>query len=129
MSGGGITYPALSRRVAATSIDVAVVVGAIYFAVNGPLLGQPLSMQVSAAVAIFALYEPLLTAYACTAGQALMRTRVRDHPTLERIALRQSYLRFLVKYTVSIMAAAPNLPRDDLRANHDRLAGTVVIGV
>ena len=124
-----MTYPALSRRVSATAIDIAVVVGAVYFAEKGPLLGQPVATQVFSAIAIVFLYEPLLIAYACTIGQALMRSRVRDHRSLQRIALQQSYWRFIVKYTVSIMAAAPNFPRDDLRANHDRLAGTVVIGV
>jgi len=126
-------YPSLFRRIAATAIDIAVVVGVFSLAVQNPLLPEAGAANLWAAAGFAVLYEPVLTVYACTLGQALMRTRVRHVDSRGRITLGKSYVRFRAKYVASILAGATSggfvriSPRKDLRALHDRAADTVVV--
>ena len=82
-------YPNLLRRYLATVLDVFALWCIVYAASKIP------SIAASGALAYWALgllllsYEPLLTAYACTLGQAVMRIRVRTVDSLERISLDQ----------------------------------------
>lgn len=128
-------YPSLFRRVVATLADLAVVFGAGSWIIQRPLLPEPEIANLWLALGFALIYEPVLTAYACTFGQAMMRTRVRRFESLERITLGQSYLRFLMKYVASIFGAASSggrvrvWPRQDLRALHDQTADTVVVNV
>jgi uncharacterized RDD family membrane protein YckC len=76
---------------------------------------------------LIALYEPLLTVYFCTFGQAVMRMRVRDERTLARISLPQAYSRLFVKYflgTISILTIPAQRRR---QAIHDLTTDTIVI--
>lgn len=126
-------YPSLFRRVTATLIDLAVIVAAVAFIMQRPLFLEPEQANLWAGLAFVLLYEPVLMTYLCTLGQAVMRTRVRQFESLERISLGKAYLRFFMKYVASIVGAASargNVrvwPREDLRAIHDETAGTVVV--
>lgn len=126
-------YPSLFRRISATLIDIAVMLGAVSFIIQRPLILEPPEANLWAAIAFVLLYEPVLVAYACTFGEMVMRTRVRHFESLERITLVKSYLRFFMKYIVSALAGASARgmvsvwPRDDLRALHDQAADTVVV--
>lgn len=126
-------YPGLFRRVAATLIDIAVVIGIGAFVVLQPLLpaADGINWVIAGAVALG--YEPLFSTYFCTLGQALMRTRVRRIGSLDRMSIGQSYMRFLNKYIASVFAGPSARgtvevhPREDLRAIHDEAADTVVV--
>jgi hypothetical protein len=132
-------YPNLFRRSIATLIDLAVVVSVILLVLRAPVPADLQWIRVVLAIAVPLLYEPILSAYACTVGQALMWTRVRDAETLQRIPLGKSYMRFVLKYIVSVVGAggsvsAPGIPTHvsafpdgGHRASHDLQAGTVVV--
>ena len=132
-------HPNLIRRCIATLIDLAVVVSAIVLVLRAPLPSDLQWLRVVLAIAVPLLYEPVLSASACTVGQALMCTRIRDTETLQRIPLGKSYMRFVLKYIVSIVGAggsvsAPGIPTHvsafpdgGRRASHDLQAGTVVV--
>lgn len=133
-------HPNLFRRSMATVIDLAVVISVIALLLRSPVLADLLWLKVALAIAFPLLYEPVLSAYACTIGQAVMWTRVRDAETLQRIPLRKAYMRFLMKYLATVIGAggastAPGLPTavpafpdGGRRALHDLQAGTVVVG-
>jgi uncharacterized RDD family membrane protein YckC len=73
------------------------------------------------------LYEPILTVYWCTLGQAAMRMRVRDEKTLERISISQAYTRVLVKYFLGWISFL-TLPFQKRRqAVHDLFTNTLVV--
>ena len=128
-------YPSLFRRIAATLIDLATVFGAVILIIERPLIMEPAAANLWAAIAFVLLYEPVLTASACTLGQAVMRTRVRHFESLEKITIGRSYLRFVTKYVASILGGASArgmvrvFPRGDSRAIHDQAADTVVVNV
>jgi uncharacterized RDD family membrane protein YckC len=72
-------------------------------------------------------YEPLLTTFACTLGQAVMRIRVRTVDGLKRISLDQAFARMIVKYLLGIISFLTVPARKDRRAIHDLSSGTIVI--
>jgi hypothetical protein len=59
---------------------------------RAPFYAPSHPLQHLAFLAIFVVYEPFLTCYFCTLGQALMRFRVRDLKTGERIPLWRGYM-------------------------------------
>lgn len=132
-------YPNLFRRSVATLADLAVVIVVIALILRSSALADLQWLRVALAIAVPLLYEPMLSAYACTVGQALMWTRVRDSETLQRIPLRRAYMRFVMKYIASVAGAggapsAPGIPTSvsafpdgGYRAVHDLQAGTVVV--
>jgi hypothetical protein len=128
-------YPSLFRRIAATVIDLAAVFSAATFIIQRPLILEPAAANLWVAIAFVLLYEPVLTAYACTLGQAIMRTRVRQVESLKRISLAKAFLRFFMKYVATVVGGASAggmvrvFPRGDLRAIHDQAANTVVVNV
>jgi uncharacterized RDD family membrane protein YckC len=132
-------YPGMLRRTLATLIDLAVVICCVILIVKYPIFPQLGWANVMAAIAVPLLYEPVLSACLCTVGQALMGTRVRHSETSQRIGLGKAYLRFIMKYVVSILGAAsgPSAAGTpisvgvwsdrDGRSLHDLQAGTVVV--
>jgi uncharacterized RDD family membrane protein YckC len=127
--------PSLFRRISATLIDLGVIFGVVSFVIQQPIIAGSEAANLWAALAFVLLYEPVLTTYACTLGQAVMRTRVRHFETLQRVSLAKSYLRFFMKYVASFAGGASARgtvrvwPRQDLRAIHDQTADTVVVNV
>lgn len=126
-------YPSLFRRVGATLVDLSVLAVAAYFMVSGPLGSEGLWLQALAVLGLALTYEPVLTAFGVTLGQAVFGTRVRHCESLERITLKKSLLRFVTKYVANVFGGASANgwhrvhPRDDLRAIHDIAADTVVV--
>jgi uncharacterized RDD family membrane protein YckC len=123
----------------ATLIDLVVVIFLITMVVRSSALADLPWLKAVVAIAVPLAYEPMLSAYACTFGQALMWTRIRDAETLERISLRKAYLRWFLKYIVSVIGAggAPSaagtptavsvFPDGSRRMLHDLQSGTVVV--
>ena len=126
-------YPSLFRRIGSTSVDAAVLVFAAYLMVSVLLESASLGVKALAVAGLALLYEPFLTALACTLGQAVFGTRVRHYDSLQKITLKQSFLRFFAKYVANVFGGvgAGGLhrarPSKDLRAIHDVTADTIVI--
>jgi uncharacterized RDD family membrane protein YckC len=132
-------YPNLLRRSMAALIDLVVVIFVITIIVRSSALADLPWLKVVLAIAVPLTYEPVLSAYACTIGQALMRTRVRDAETLRRIPLQKAYLRWVLKYIASVVGAGgassaagiptavSAFPDDGHRALHDLQSATVVV--
>jgi uncharacterized RDD family membrane protein YckC len=120
-------YPNALRRYVATMVDVAVVwsgialISRLYVAMRSDVLAFSLSGL------LVLSYEPLLTVYASTIGQAAMRFKVRTVDGLNRISVGQAYGRFIVKYLLGIISFMTMPARSDRRAVHDLAAETIVI--
>jgi hypothetical protein len=134
-------YPNLLRRSMAALIDLVVVIFFITIIIRSSALADLPWLKVVLAIAVPLTYEPILSAYAFTIGQALLWTRIRDAETLRRIPLQKAYLRWVLKYIVSVVGAggAPSaagiptsvsgFPDGGHRALHDLQSGTVVVSV
>jgi uncharacterized RDD family membrane protein YckC len=101
----------------------------IYLYVRSPLYEYATQADIAGLVGIglFACYEPLLTSFFCTIGQAIMGFRVRKVAG-GRISVVQAYVRVIVKYLLGMLSFLTMPARADRRAIHDLAAGTIVVG-
>ncbi len=122
-----MNYPSVFRRYLGTLLD-----GVLLFLVLLAIakIGVPAGSDRWLLVlfgALVLLYEPMLTVYWCTLGQALMRMRVRDEKTLGRISVSQAYSRLVIKYLLGWVSFL-SLPFQKRRqAIHDLVTNTVVV--
>lgn len=120
-------YPTLSRRCAATLIDL-FLRACIFYAISQiPAISKAGGLAYWVLGLAVLLYEPLLTTYACTLGQALMQIRVRTMGALQRIGFAKAFVRMLVKYSVAIVSVLTISGHKHRRAIHDLAAGTIVV--
>lgn len=121
-------YPNVLRRYLATLLDLFAWWCLIYAMSRVPSITEHGALAYSLFGLSFLLYEPLLTTYACTLGQAIMRIRVRTKEGLKRIALGQAIVRMIVKYLLGLVSFLTVPARADRRAIHDLASDTIVIG-
>jgi uncharacterized RDD family membrane protein YckC len=122
-----MNYPNLLRRYVASLVDLAVIITAIYWCAKLPFYRPDSALGTAVCLAVVAIYEPLLTAYACTLGQALMRFRIRTADLQKRPGMARAYIRVSVKYALGLLSFLTLPARRDRRAVHDLAAGTIVI--
>ena len=120
-------YPNVLRRYVATVLDLFALWCIFYAISQTPALTERGALAYWILVVSLLLYEPLLTTYACTLGQAVMRIRVRTVGNLTRIGLDQAFGRMIVKYLLGIISLLTIPARQDRRAIHDLSSGTIVI--
>ena len=120
-------YPNVLRRYLATMLDLFALWCICYAIAQTPALTERGALAYWVLGISLVLYEPLLTTYACTFGQAVMRIRVRTLETLTRISLDQAFGRMIVKYLLGIVSFLTVPAREDRRAIHDLSSGTIVI--
>lgn len=120
-------YPNVLRRYLATVLDLFALWCIIYAISQMPRLTERGALAYWVLGLLLLLYEPLLTTYACTLGQAVMRIRVRTNDGLRRIGLDQAFGRMMVKYLLGIISFLTVPARKDRRAIHDLSSGTIVI--
>jgi uncharacterized RDD family membrane protein YckC len=120
-------YPNVLRRYLATVLDLFALWCILYAISRTPALTERDALAYSIFAVSLLLYEPLLTTYACTLGQAVMRIRVRTVGNLTRIGLDQALGRLIVKYLLGIISLLTVPARQDRRAIHDLSSGTIVI--
>jgi uncharacterized RDD family membrane protein YckC len=120
-------YPNLLRRYVATLLDVFVLWCILYAISRTPMLTERSALAYGIFAAALLSYEPLLTTYACTLGQAVLRIRVRRIGSLQRISLDQAFGRLIVKYLLGAVSLLTVPARQDRRAIHDFSTGTIVI--
>ena len=120
-------YPNVLRRYLATLLDLFAWWCLIYAMSRVPSITEHGDLAYGLFGLSFLLYEPLLTTYACTLGQAMMRIRVRTKEGLKRVRPDQAFGRMLVKYFLGIISFLTVPARADRRAIHDLSSGTIVI--
>jgi hypothetical protein len=123
----GLTYPYVWRRYQAMIVDTLFVLAVVLVA---PLLLQDLPAARIALFLAVMVYEPVLTAFACTVGHRVVGIRVRraDDPS-RRLSLPAAYLRWSVKWLLGIISLFSMRARNRNRALHDLAAGSVMINV
>jgi uncharacterized RDD family membrane protein YckC len=120
-------YPALVRRYIGSLIDFVFLITLIGLVARAPFYAPSHPLHHLGLLAIFVVYEPFLTCFFCTLGQALMRFRVRDLKTGARIPLWRSYIRLVTKCTLGLVSFVTLPARSDRRAIHDLVANTIVV--
>jgi len=122
-----VSYPNVLRRYLGTIVDVVTMWAIVFFVTRTPVAPQSAEWTWVFLGAVVLLYEPLLTIYGCTLGQALMRMRVRDEETLGRIKISQAYNRLFVKYFLGWISALTIPVQKRRQAIHDLITDTIVI--
>jgi uncharacterized RDD family membrane protein YckC len=120
-------YPNLLRRYLAAVIDlIAVILIVVAMGKLGLFEGRN---DLGALVFLLVLvnYEPILTKFLCTAGQAAMSFRVRDVANGGRAPIWRLYIRVVVKAVLGIVSFLTLPVRRDRRAIHDLVANTLVV--
>lgn len=120
-------YPNLLRRYFASTIDLTTVIFIVYLYSMSPLYHPDGKEKMLVPLTVLALYEPLMTVFFCTLGQAVMKFRVRDSDNLARITILQAYIRLVVKYFLGIISFLTMPAREDRCAIHDLAGRTIVI--
>ena len=120
-------YPNVLRRYLATLLDVFALWCIVYGFAQVPTFTAGGAAAYWMLGLALLLYEPLLTAYVCTVGQALMRIRVRTPDGLNRIGVARAFSRMIVKYLLGMISFLTVPARKDRRAIHDLAADTIVI--
>ena len=120
-------YPNVLRRYLATLLDLFALWCIVYAFAQVPALTELGAVAYWGLGILLLLYEPLLTTFACTLGQAAMRIRVRTVDGLRRIHLDQAFGRMIVKYLLGMISFLTVPAREDRRAIHDLSAETIVI--
>lgn len=122
-------FPNLFRRYLASLIDVIAVIVIVGFIGQLPAASSENISGIVVFFLVIVLYEPLLTAFACTIGQLTMRIRVRNCKDQKRIGFPRAVLRTLVKYCLGAISFLSMPAQKQKRAMHDLAAGTLVLNV
>jgi uncharacterized RDD family membrane protein YckC len=120
-------YPNALRRYLATLVDMAVMWAGIFLIARLQVATGSDALAYTLVAALLLFYEPMLTVYASTLGQVVMRFKVRTPGDLRRIRLAQAYARFVVKYLLGVISFLTMPTRSDRRAIHDLAAETIVV--
>ncbi len=123
-------YPPLIDRFKSTIIDTVVLIALMLIA-SIALDGLPDSaswVRAACFVTVFVLYDPLCTAFACTAGNYFVGIRVRrndDHGN--RINFFLALMRYIVKVLLGWVSFLTIHSNREKRAVHDMAAGSVMV--
>jgi len=120
-------YPNLLRRYLGAAIDGVAVILIVVLIGQLELFRGNKDIGVFVFILVLANYEPILTTFLCTAGQAAMRFRVRDVATGARAPIWRLYIRVVVKAFLGIISFLTLPARQDRRAIHDLAARTLVV--
>jgi len=128
--------PSLLARIQASCIDLLfLLISIVCFSLTLASMGTIPNWVRMAGIGAILLYEPLLTTYACTIGQKLMRIRVLDYNTLygqgneKKLALPMSVWRFMMKSMMGWLSFITIHLNAERRAIHDFAASSVMIRV
>ncbi len=123
-------YPALSQRMLSLVIDQVVIFVAMLIAAGllDSLEHSPDWIRVALYIALWGIYEPVCTTFACTAGNYVIGIRVRRvEDTAQRINIFQAYVRYIVKVLLGWLSFLTINMNQERRAIHDLAAATVMI--
>lgn len=121
-------YPNLVRRYLATVVDAIVIVLIVVLIGQLPFLSRDTHGFGEILFLLVLLnYEPVLTRFLCTAGQAVMRFRIREINSGNPPPIWRLYLRVIVKASLGLVSFLTLPARADRRAIHDLAANTLVV--
>ncbi len=120
-------YPSIFRRYLSTAIDYAAVMFLLYAFSRSPLYDRNATESPMWPLALFFVYEPLLTAFACTLGQLVMNIRVRRLSDGRPPTLYAALLRLAVKLLLGILSVLFIPSQKQRRGLHDLASGTIVV--
>jgi uncharacterized RDD family membrane protein YckC len=120
-------YPSILRRYLSTVIDFVVIFGLMFAFLKSPFFEPESSDPAVWFLVLIVVFEPVLTAFACTPGQLLMNLRVRSVKTLRRPSLLATTLRWLVKMLLGVISIIFIPSQKQRRGLHDIAAGTIVL--
>jgi uncharacterized RDD family membrane protein YckC len=120
-------YPSILRRYLSTVIDTFAILGLLFAYSRSPMFDRDAAEPTLWPLWLFLIYEPLLTAYACTLGQLVMHIRVRRFNRRGRPSLYAALIRYVVKVALGMISIL-FIPRQKHRRGlHDLAAGTIVV--
>ena len=120
-------YPSILRRYLSTVIDYFAIIGLLFAFSRSPLYDAEASEPTLWPLWIFVVYEPILTAYACTPGQLVTHIRTRTFVGHRRPSLYAGFVRYVVKVVLGVISVL-FIPRQKHRRGlHDLAAGTIVL--
>ncbi|MBO9151211.1 RDD family protein [Chitinophaga sp. GCM10012297] len=126
-----IEYPLLIKRIQSATADFLVII--LLMLVASKLLealgeDRPDWVNIVLFIAVWGVYEPLCTAFACTAGNLVCGIRVRDvKDPGKRICLGKAYIRYILKAALGWLSFLTIHSNPERRAIHDLGAGSVMI--
>jgi len=121
-------YPNLLRRYLATVVDGIVVILIVVLIGQLPFLSRDThGFGVMVFLLVLLNYEPVLTRFLCTAGQAVMRFRVRKIGSSSPPPIWRLYVRVVLKALLGSISFLTLPVRADRRAIHDLAANTLVV--
>jgi uncharacterized RDD family membrane protein YckC len=120
-------YPGILRRYLASIIDLIVVILIAWAIFTSPIDSTLGDLDLVVFLVILLIYEPLAATFACTAGQFLMRFRVRTFEKHEKMGIAQAYARYFVKLSLGVVSLLLIPTRSDRRSIHDIVAKTIVL--
>lgn len=131
MQETAVSYPVLLKRVQSAFVDLLVIVAMMFLAaLLLEKLGEetPDEINIILFIVIWALYEPVCTAFGCTAGNLLTGIRVRSHVDVHRrIPFWKAFVRYLLKINLGWLSFVTIHFNSQRRAIHDLGAGSVMI--
>lgn len=121
------TYPPLWKRFAATLLDffIIFILGGL---VSSILPNDAPNWLLAVSFTSIFLYDPICTAFFCTAGAYLMKFRVRkfENPS-QKISFPMAIIRFIIKSLLGWISFLTIHRNEQRRAIHDMVANSVVI--
>jgi uncharacterized RDD family membrane protein YckC len=121
-------YPNLLRRYLGAVVDWIVIVLIVVSIGQLPFLSRDThGFGTTLLLLVLLNYEPVLTRFLCTAGQAVMRFRVREIDSGSPPPIWRLYVRVVVKASLGLISFLTLPARADRRAIHDLAANTLVV--
>jgi uncharacterized RDD family membrane protein YckC len=120
-------YPSLLRRYLSTVIDYAIIMALLFAFSRSPLYDPDATEATVWPLWLFFVYEPVLTAVACTPGQYAMNFRVRRIVDGSKPGILRTVTRFIVKLVLGIISILFVPQQRQRRALHDLASGTIVL--
>jgi len=125
-------YPLLTDRVQSTFIDSVfiVILMFVFASFLDKMENPPDWIRVALFFGLFAVYEPVCTAFGCTLGNYIKKIRVRrmGHPD-QKINLLQAFVRYIIKVLLGWISFLTMHSNTERRAIHDFAADSVMIKV
>jgi len=125
-------YPLLGDRIQSSFIDgiFLVILMFVFASLLDRYQNTPDWVRIFLFVGLWAIYEPVCTAFACTLGNYIKRIRVRQHRSnSKKINILQALIRYILKVGLGWISFLTIHSNKERRAIHDFAAGSVMIKI
>ena len=125
-------YPLLGDRIQSSFIDgiFIIILMFVFASVLDRYQDPPDWIRIVLFVGLWAVYEPVCTAFACTLGNYVKKIRVRQHgANSKKINILQALLRYIIKIGLGWISFLTIHSNKERRAIHDFAAGSVMLKI